>query len=83
MLTKILIFTTHAPRYAGGSFQELLRGPPNQRVGGTINIRKYIIIYLRREYCLMVKQLSFKQPMLGSIPAILIALFKVMNIIEV
>ena len=37
-----------------------------------VNVRKYVIIYLMREYCLMVKQLSFKQPMLGSIPAILI-----------
>lgn len=37
-----------------------------------VKVRKYVIIYLMREYCLMVKQLSFKQPMLGSIPAILI-----------
>lgn len=29
------------------------------------------MVLIIREYCLMVKQLSFKQPMLGSIPAIL------------
>lgn len=61
----IYIPTSLSPPLAGGNY---ISGMWKMLV----KVRKYVIIYLMREYCLMVKQLSFKQPMLGSIPAILI-----------
>lgn len=61
----IYIPTSLSPPLAGGNY---ISGMWKMLV----KVRKYVIIYLMREYCLMVKQLPFKHPMFGSIPTILI-----------